>query len=332
MNLRVEQRALAQSDQENVVVLGPNPADENFSSVSTEGAYKILGVRPGLTISVFDMVIGADFVGRFSTEPCVAIDFLFEASGQGWLLGAADERLSSIPYRPGRIYIMAAPKAAIGLYDVPIGTRFKGLDIRVDIALWQKLGAADVLSSLDENHSLHMACGNGTWVGILPVPPQLLAVARALFDSAMLESDDLAFEARALDIINASISAMRRAQPTASIPPRDRRLLQRARDLMIAELAKPWTLSELAREAGLTEKRLKTGFKSIYGYAVYTFLQEQRLLEARRLIESGNVNVTQAALAVGYGNSSHFSQLFLRRFGIQPSKIRTTLQSSTGIQ
>lgn len=254
MNLRVEQRALAQSDQENVVVLGPNPADENFSSVSTEGAYKILGVRPGLTISVFDMVIGADFVGRFSTEPCVAIDFLFEASGQGWLLGAADERLSSIPYRPGRIYIMAAPKGAIGLYDVPIGTRFKGLDIRVDIALWQKLGAADVLSSLDENHSLHMACGNGTWVGILPVPPQLLAVARALFDSAMLESDDLAFEARALDIINASISAMRRAQPTASIPPRDRRLLQRARDLMIAELAKPWTLSELAREAALDGK------------------------------------------------------------------------------
>lgn len=69
MNLRVEQRALAQSDQENIVVLGPNPADESFSSVSTEGAYKILGVRPGLTISVFDMVIGADFVGRSPPNP-----------------------------------------------------------------------------------------------------------------------------------------------------------------------------------------------------------------------------------------------------------------------
>lgn len=330
MNLRVEQRALAQSDQDHVVVLGPNPADATFSAVSTDGAYKILGVRPGLTISVFDMVIGADFVGRFATEPCVAIDFLFEASGQGWLLDGDGKRLSSIPYRPGRIYIMAAPRGAIGFYDVPVGSRFKGMDIRVDMALWQKLGAGEILSSLDEQHSLHMASGNGTWVGVLPVPPQLLVVARALFDSAMIENDDLAFEARALDIINASIHAMRRAEPTISVSPRDRRPLQRARDLMIAELARPWTLEDLARDAGLTQKRLKTGFKAMYGYAVYAFLQEQRLLEGRRLIESGEMNVTQAALAVGYGNPSHFSQLFLRRFGTQPSRLRAVAGGQGG--
>lgn len=322
MNLRVEQRALAQSDQDDVVVLGPNPADTTFETTSTEGAYKILGVRPGLTISVFDMVIGADFAGRFATEPCVAIDFLFEAAGQGWLLDADGERLSSLPYRPGRIYIMAAPNGAVGFYDVPVGTRFKGMDIRVDTTLWQKLGAGDVLSSLDEHHSLHIASGNGTWVGVLPVPPQLLAVARALFDSAMVENDDLAFEARALDIINASINAMRSIQPATTIPPRDRRPLQRARDLMIAELSYPWALDGLAREIGLTQKRLKTGFKAMYGYSVYAFLQEQRLLEARRSIESGEFTVTQAAMNVGYGNPSHFSQLFLRRFGVQPSRLR----------
>ncbi|QRI62343.1 helix-turn-helix transcriptional regulator [Shinella sp. PSBB067] len=322
MNLRVEQRALAQSDQDDVVVLGPSPADSSFSATSTEGAYKILGVRPGLTISVFDMVIGADFVGRFATEPCVAIDFLFEASGQGWLLGSdAEQRLSSIPYRPGRIYMMAAPQGSVGLYDVPVGTRFKGMDIRVDIGLWQKLGAGDLLANLDEHHALHMASGNGTWVGVLPVPPDLLAVARALFDSAMVDSDDLAFEARALDIINASIAAMRRTPPAQTVPPRDRRPLQRARDLLIAELARPWTLDDLAGEVGLTQKRLKCGFKSLYGFAVYAFLKEQRLLEARRVIESGEMNVTQAANAVGYSNPSHFSQLFLRRFGMQPSRV-----------
>lgn len=325
MNLRVEQRALAQSDQDDVIVLGPSPADPTFSDTNTDGAYKILGVRPGLTISVFDMVVGADFVGRFATEPCVAIDFLFEASGQGWLLGDDTEtRLSSIPYRPGRIYIMAAPQGAIGLYDVPVGSRFKGMDIRVDMPLWQKLGAGDLLANLDEHHALHMASGNGTWVGVLPVPPDLLAVARALFESAMVESDDLAFEARALDIINASITAMRRTQPAQAIPPRDRRPLQRVRDLLISELARPWTLDDLAREAGLTQKRLKSGFKRMYGFSVYAFLKEQRLLEARRLIESGELNVTQAAVVVGYTNPSHFSQLFLRRFGIQPSRALAT--------
>lgn len=330
MGLRMEQRTLVQSDQVDVVVLGPSPADETHSALSTEGAYKILGVRPGLTISVFDMIIGADFSGRFATAPCVAIDFLFEASGQGWLLSDEGERLSAIPYRPGRIYFMAAPKGAIGFYDVPVGTRFKGMDIRVDMALWQKLGAGELLTTLDDQHSLHMASGNGTWVGVLPVPPQLLTVARALFDSAMVENDDLAFEARALDIINASITAMRKVQPAAAIPPRDRRPLQRARDLMIAEMSRPWTLDELAQEIGLTQKRLKTGFKAMYGHAVYAFLQEQRLLEARRLIEAGAMNVTQAALAVGYGNSSHFSQLFLRRFGMPPSRARAAAAEQKG--
>lgn len=322
MNLRIEQRALAQSDQEEVIVLGPSPADETFSAVSTEGAYKILGVRSGLTISVFDMMIGEDFVGRFATEPCVAIDFLFEASGQGWLLGEGDERLSVVPYRPGRIYLMAAPQGAVGFYDVPVGARFKGMDIRVDIALWHKLGAGDILASLDEHHVLHMASGNGTWIGVLPVPPQLSALARALFESAMVENDDLAFEARALDIINASILAMRQARTTSAVSPRDRRPLQRARDLLIADLARPWTLEALAREAGLTRKRLKAGFRDMYGLSVYAFLQEQRLLEARRLLREKDISVTQAALTVGYGNASHFAQLFLRRFGMQPSKVR----------
>jgi len=93
---------------------------------------------------------------------------------------------------------------------------------------------------------------------------------------------------------------------------------------MIADLSHPWSLEDLAREVGLTQKRLKAGFKVLYGFSVYAFLQEQRLLEARRMIETGAMSITQAALAVGYGNPSHFSQLFLRRFGVQPSRLRTT--------
>ncbi|WP_411036553.1 helix-turn-helix domain-containing protein [Shinella sp. BYT-45] len=54
--------------------------------------------------------------------------------------------------------------------------------------------------------------------------------------------------------------------------------------------------------------------------AVYAFLKEQRLLKARRVIERGELNVTPAAIAVGYSNPCHFSQLFLRRFGMQPSR------------
>ncbi len=47
MTLTVEQRALAQSDQTEIVVLGPNPIGAGDVRTLTEGAYKILGARPG---------------------------------------------------------------------------------------------------------------------------------------------------------------------------------------------------------------------------------------------------------------------------------------------
>ncbi|EKF17493.1 helix-turn-helix domain-containing protein [Nitratireductor pacificus] len=320
MSLRVEQRALAQSDQQEVVVLGPSPAEETRAPPTTEGAYKILGVRNGLTISVFDIVVGEDFVGRYQTEPCVAIDCLFHASGQGWILDAGGARAAAVPYRPGRVYVMSAPKGATGYYDVPLGTRFRGIDIRVGMDLWERLGAGDLLDALNGEHPLHSASSGETWVGVLPVPPELLGHIKALFDSAMSERGDLVLEARALDIISTAIAAMRKVQPAAT-PPRDRRQLRQVRELMVSDLARDWTIEALAREAGLSQKRLKTGFRGLYGVAVYAYLQEQRLLEARRLLGAGGMSVTQIALSVGYNSASHFSRLFARRFGLQPSRV-----------
>ncbi len=324
MGLSLEQRPLVQSDQHDVRVLGPIPMETTLQSTKTEGDYKILGIRPGLTVSLFDIEIGSDFAGKFSTEPCIAIDVLFEAVGQGWILDADDAKVSSVPYRPGRLYVMVAPNGAKGLYDVPVGSRFKGMDIRVDIDLWEKLGATDTLSLLNDNHPLHASSGNETWVGVLPLSPQTTNIARSLFQSGMKGGDDLNLEARCLDIILTAIDTLRQPRPSTAGLARDRRPLQRAYELMLGDVARAWSLTELARECGISETRLKAGFRATYGLPVYSFLQEARLKEARRLLEMGSMSVTDVALSIGYASLSHFSSLFSRRFGIQPSKYNST--------
>ncbi len=322
MTLTVEQRALAQSDQTEIVVLGPNPTGAGDVHTLTEGAYKILGARPGLTVSLFDIVVGDDFSGKFVTEPCVAIDILFEAAGRGWLLDAEGATIGAVPYRPGRIYVMVARRGAEGLYDVPIGTRFKGMDIRVDMALWARLDPSGTISRLDDGHSLHAMSGNDTWVGLLPLAPKVTAAARSLFESGMKADEDLAIEARCLDIIAAVIEGLKAEKSTVSAAEtRDRRLLQRARDLLLADLPRPWTIECLAQEAGLTQKRLKAGFPVVHGMPVYAFLQEERLQAAHRLLAAGKQSVTQIAHCVGYSNASHFSRIFGRRFGMKPSDV-----------
>lgn len=68
----------------------------------------------------------------------------------------------------------------------------------------------------------------------------------------------------------------------------------KARDLLLSDLARPWTIADLARRTGLNEKRLKTGFRAAFGKPVYRFLQEARLSEARRLLEEEDASVTDA--------------------------------------
>ena len=78
---------------------------------------------------------------------------------------------------------------------------------------------------------------------------------------------------------------------------------------------------ELAQAAGIPHNRLKQSFRSETGFAVYGYLQERRLCQARSLLLAGKTSVTEAALSVGYGSMSHFTALFRRRFGQTPSGI-----------
>ncbi|HDR7670549.1 TPA: helix-turn-helix transcriptional regulator, partial [Bacillus wiedmannii] len=49
--------------------------------------------------------------------------------------------------------------------------------------------------------------------------------------------------------------------------------------------------------------------------------REKRMEHAIDLLRSGNSNVTETAFAVGYNNVSHFSELFRKKYGMNPSKL-----------
>ena len=96
--------------------------------------------------------------------------------------------------------------------------------------------------------------------------------------------------------------------------------LKKAKDIMIANMAEPPTLQELADEIGLSLKKLKEGFKQIYGDSVFSFLFDYKMEVARKLLESGNYNVNEVGLKVGYSTGSHFIAAFKKKFGTTPKK------------
>lgn len=96
--------------------------------------------------------------------------------------------------------------------------------------------------------------------------------------------------------------------------------IRKAKDIIISRMAEPPSLQELADEISLNLKKLKEGFKQIYGDSVYSFLFDYKMEVARRLLESGEHNVNEVGLKVGYSTSSHFIAAFKKKYGTTPKK------------
>lgn len=103
--------------------------------------------------------------------------------------------------------------------------------------------------------------------------------------------------------------------------------IRKAKEIIIARMAEPPTLVELSEEIGLSLKRLKEGFKQIYGDTVFSFLFDYKMEYARKMLESGKYNVNEVALKVGYSTGSHFIAAFRKRYGTTPKKYLMSLAS-----
>lgn len=96
--------------------------------------------------------------------------------------------------------------------------------------------------------------------------------------------------------------------------------IRKAKEIIISRMAEPPSLQELANEIGLNIKKLKEGFKQIYGDSVFSFLFDYKMEHARRLLESNQFNVNEVGVKVGYSTASHFIAAFKKKFGTTPKK------------
>ncbi|MEP3208341.1 MAG: AraC family transcriptional regulator [Maribacter sp.] len=103
------------------------------------------------------------------------------------------------------------------------------------------------------------------------------------------------------------------------------RRIRQAKEIMISRMAEPPTLAELSDEIGLSLKKLKEGFKQVYGDSVFSFLFDYKMEYARKMLETGQHNVNEVGLKVGYSTASHFIAAFKKRYGTTPKKYLMSL-------
>ena len=80
-------------------------------------------------------------------------------------------------------------------------------------------------------------------------------------------------------------------------------------------------MEELAGKLGLSASYFRRLFREAYGCAPMQYLVSLRIDHARDLLETGEVNVTEAARLSGFDDIYYFSKLFKRKVGASPSQV-----------
>ena len=98
--------------------------------------------------------------------------------------------------------------------------------------------------------------------------------------------------------------------------------LIRARDLLHQALDEKLTLDHLAREAAVSPGQFIRSFKALFGETPHQVRIAARLEQAKKLLITDSMSVTDICVSVGFSSLGTFSFEFARRVGSAPSAFR----------
>ena len=93
------------------------------------------------------------------------------------------------------------------------------------------------------------------------------------------------------------------------------------------DLGRTWTVAEVAKRLGASQRSLQRALASD-GTRFSEVVDRVRLDESRRLLDAGELTITQIAYVCGFADAAHFSRRFKLRFGQPPSQLRASGGSS----
>jgi AraC family transcriptional regulator len=99
------------------------------------------------------------------------------------------------------------------------------------------------------------------------------------------------------------------------------RLVDRVKLVLTADLARRWTLAEIAAEVGGSPVYLTQVFQQVEGVPLYRYQLRLRLARALDLISQYD-DLTALSLDLGFSSHSHFSAAFRQAYGGSPTAFR----------
>lgn len=98
--------------------------------------------------------------------------------------------------------------------------------------------------------------------------------------------------------------------------------LQKAIELMMANIETPLHMNEIATLSGLRLRRMERMFKSNVDTSPAQFYRGLRLEKARELLLHTNLSTLEIGVLTGFSSSSHFAMAYQKHYGMRPTDTR----------
>ncbi|MEQ6887667.1 helix-turn-helix transcriptional regulator [Halomonas sp. CS7] len=191
----------------------------------------------------------------------------------------------------------------------PAGQRLRALTLGLDETCLARLGMRPPCAE---------ACPLRAWR--LPEPLRL-GLEQVLATPLPGEAQRLLLEGLSLQLLaHGGVLDVSPASDTARLAPRERRRLERVRDVLRHDPAAEHRLADLAELAAMSPASLRRKFQAAFGRSVFDYRRECRLALAHDYLARG-CSVQQAAHFSGYRHASNFATAFRRHFGYPPSSL-----------
>ncbi|HPI08328.1 MAG TPA: helix-turn-helix domain-containing protein, partial [Saprospiraceae bacterium] len=96
--------------------------------------------------------------------------------------------------------------------------------------------------------------------------------------------------------------------------------IQKVRNVVAEHYAdEDFGLPQLCRKIGMSRSQLFRKMTALIATSPSDFIRSYRLNEAKRLLETTDLNVSEVAWKCGFVNLAHFSKVYQEEFGVAPS-------------
>jgi AraC family transcriptional regulator len=171
-------------------------------------------------------------------------------------------------------------------------------------------------------------------VAAIPVTPRLDYLHSQIFGSLTLDNPPpLRIDILSTHFLEETLGVLSKygscpsVSDSVEIRGRHRDAIERAKNFILRNFTRDLTLSEIARNAYISEFHFSRLFQKITSRSPHQFLLDVRFQHAALLLRETSLPVTEICYASGFNNLPHFIAAFTRRHRISPLRFRKSKNS-----